>query len=409
MSRGIRDFQAARLQQALAARRLTQGQLASLTGVSASTVSKWRAGDQYPEAEALDRLASTLNLEPEWFTRPMLGDSLKPLFRSNAQALITARLKLEARMEWAQEIASKLGEFADFPAVNLPHYDFTECEQISDEDIELAAQECRSLWRLGRGPIQDLALAVESAGVIIVREETEISAIEGLSDWSAVLQRPLILLSADKGNGFRSRFDLAHELAHLILHKHIPRSNEQERYKQMEKQAHQFAGAFLLPAQTFAGEIRLPVTLDNLLILKQRWGVSVAAMLMRLQTLKLIGDEDKLSLFKRRSARWGAKSEPGDDKRPPEQPRLLRRTIELLINSGVMPMAAIPRHLGYSPRDVESLTGLRDGFFDGPAEVIELATLRRAAPLPNSKKREMGNSGSVVQFQFNRRKTDTVI
>jgi Zn-dependent peptidase ImmA (M78 family)/transcriptional regulator with XRE-family HTH domain len=396
MSRGVQDFKPERLKQALAARKFTQGQLAMLVKVSAATVSKWRSGDQAPEADALDRLAESLSLVSEWFTRPLVSAPLTPKYRSNAQALASARAKLEARMEWAQEVTMKLGEFANYPVVNIPARNYTDPDQISAADIEQAAQECRDLWRLGRSPVQDLALAVESAGVILVREETEISSIEGLSSWSDVLQRPLILLSADKANAFRSRFDLAHELAHIVLHKHIPVATERERYKQIEKQAHQFAGAFLLPAETFAADIQVPVTLDSLLILKQRWGVSVAAMLMRLETLGIIDADDKLSLFKRRSARWGAKSEPGDDKREPEQPRLLRRTIELLINSGVMPASAIPRHLGLSARDVEALAGLRDGYFDGPAQVIELATLR-TSPQNTSLNVEQV-SGRVIQF-----------
>ena len=395
MSRGVQDFKPERLKQALAARKFTQGQLAMLVGVSAATVSKWRSGDQSPETDALDRLADKLSLASEWFTRPLLGEALTPKYRSNAQALASARSKLEARMEWAQEIAVKLGEFANYPAVNIPTRNFTDPDQICVADIEQAAQECRDLWRLGRSPVQDLALAVESAGVILVREETEISSIEGLSSCN-VLHRPIILLSADKANAFRSRFDLAHELAHIVLHKHIPLATERERYKQIEKQAHQFAGAFLLPAETFAADIQVPVTLDSLLILKQRWGVSVAAMLMRLEALGIIDADDKLGLFKRRSARWGAKSEPGDDKREPEQPRLLRRTVELIISSGVMPAPAIPRHLGLSPRDVEALAGLREGYFDGSAQVIELATLR--APQQNTSSNGGQVSGSVIQF-----------
>lgn len=399
MSRGVQGFKPERFKQALAARKFTQGQLAMLAGVSPATVSKWRSGDQSPEADALERLADKLNLTAEWFTRPLIGAPLAPKYRSNAQALASARSKLEARMEWAQEVAVKLGEFADFPVVNIPERTFTDPDQISTAEIEQAAKECRDLWRLGRGPVQDLALAAESAGVILVREETEIASIEGLSCWSDVLQRPIVLLSSDKANGFRSRFDLAHELAHIVLHKHISAATERERYKQMEKQAHQFAGAFLLPAETFAADIQVPVTLDSLLILKQRWGVSVAAMLMRLEALEMIDAEEKLALFKRRSARWGAKSEPGDEKREPEQPRLLRRTIELLIDSGVMPSAAIPRHLGLSARDVESLAGLRYGYFDGPAQVIELATLRRPAQQSGPSLAEAGNvPGNVVQF-----------
>lgn len=378
MTKGIKDLQPARLEQALAARGLTKGQLASLVGVAASTVSKWGKGDQAPEAETFDRLASVLNVQPEWLTRAALHPVSTPFFRSNASALKAARAKLEARTEWAQEAAFLLADFVDYPDLKLPQREFRDPEQVSDADIEAAAEECRSLWQLGRGPIQNLALAAESAGIIIVREETEVSAIEGLSSWSELLGRPIVLLSADKANAFRSRFDLAHEIGHLILHRHIPRVDERDRYNQMEKQAHRFAGALLLPAETFAGEIRLPLNLDNLLILKQRWGTSVAAMMMRAHALGLLSDEEKLALFKRRSARWGSKSEPGDDKWVPEVPRLLRRTVELLINENIFPAESIPRHLGFSPSDVEKLCSLRDNYFATPADVVELATLRAA-------------------------------
>src|SRR5690606_28471233 len=148
-------------------------------------------------------------------------------------------------------------EYVDYPEVNLPVRDFRDPEQISNADIESAAKECRKLWQLGSAPIQDLALAAEGAGIIMVREETEITAIEGLSSWSELLGRPIVFLSADKANGFRSRFDLAHEIGHLILHKHTPRAENRDRYNQMEKQAHRFAGALLLPAEAFANEVRV--------------------------------------------------------------------------------------------------------------------------------------------------------
>lgn len=376
MTKGINDLQPARLEQALAARGLTKGQLASLVGVAASTVTKWCKGDQAPEANTFDRLASVLNVQAEWLARPVLAPISAPLYRSNASALKAARAKLEARTEWVQELAYLLADYVDFPSVNLPVRDFKHPEEISDADIEAAAEECRSLWQLGRGPIQNLALAAESAGIIVVREDTEISAIEGLSSWSKILNRPIIFLSADKANGFRSRFDLAHEIGHLILHKNIPRADERDRYNQMEKQAHRFAGALLLPAQTFANEIRIPANLDNLLILKQRWGASVAAMMMRLHALGLLNDDEKLVLFKRRSARWGSKAEPGDDKWEPELPRLLRRTVELLINEGILPVEGLSRYLGFSTGDIIKLCSLRENYFSAPAEVVELATLR---------------------------------
>lgn len=381
MSRGaVQGFRADRLAQILAARRLTQTQLAGLVGVSGATVSKWKAGTQAPERDALQRLADVVNVAPEWFTRPLMAKVSLPLFRSNASAHVAARAMLEARMEWAQDVAAGLVEFLDFPELNLPQREFSEPEEISVDDIEHAAAECRDLWRLGRGPIQDVALAVEGAGVVLVREETGIAQIEGLSAWSEVLQRPLVLLSADKDNGYRSRFDLAHELGHLVLHRYIPRPTERERHKQLEYQAHRFAGAFLLPAEGFAQGIRTPVTLDDLLLLKRRWGVSVGAIVMRLRALGILDEEAAQLLFKRRSARWGMKSEPGDGDRAPEQPRLMRRSIELLVEENVMPLEAVPRHFGLSERDLEMIAGLPAGYFRAPAKVIELARVRSSRP-----------------------------
>lgn len=402
MTRGITGFEPGRLVQALAARGLSQVALASMVGVSPATVSKWKSGQQSPEAEALANLSQVINVAPEWFTRPIPEKCSLPLFRSNASAHANARIMLEARLEWAQDIALALSEFVDFPEVNLPKRKFTDPEQITTSDIEEAADECRELWGLGRRAVPDLAMAVEGAGVILVREETGIATIEGLSAWSHVLNRPLVLLSSDKQNGFRSRFDLAHELGHLILHKGMERSTDPVRHKVMEDQAHRFAGAFLLPAETFAAEVRSPVTLDSLLLLKQRWGVSVAAMVMRLWALGVIDDDAKGLLFKRRSARWGVKAEPGDEGRVPEQTRLLRRTIELLASSGVLPVNGVSAYIGLSDTDIEMLTGLPLRYLSGNAEVVHFAKLKSASTPSASVKKAAEEVGVVVPFNRGR-------
>lgn len=306
MSRnGVQGFLAERLVQILAARRLSQVQLAAMVGVSTATISKWKSGYQAPEHEALERLASVVNVLPEWFTRPSSLQLSVPHFRSNASAHDAAREMLAARLNWAQDIAIALADFVDYPVVNVPLRPYTDPEQITNADIEQAASECREAWRLGSSVIQDLALAAEGAGIILVREETGIAQIEGLSAWSEALARPFVLLSSDKDNGYRSRFDLAHEIGHIVLHRHISRPDEPHRYKLLEQQAHSFAGALLLPGETFARDVRVPPSLDDLLVLKRRWRVSVGAMVMRLHALGLVDDDQKLALFKRRSARWG--------------------------------------------------------------------------------------------------------
>lgn len=396
MSRGIAEFQPERLVQVLAARRLSQTQLATMVGVSPATVSKWRSAQQTPEADALARLASVVNVAAEWFTRPLPAKMSKPLFRSNASAHAAARSMLEARIEWANEVVVRLEEYVDLPALCLPVRPFANIDEISDADIEEAALECRRLWGLGKNEIPDLALAAESNGIILVREETGIAQIEGLSAWSPDLEHPFILLSSDKDNAFRSRFDLAHEIGHLILHKNAGNELDPERYKLKENQAHKFAGALLLPAEPLADEIRLPVTLDSLLLLKQRYGISVAAIIMRLHALHLISDEEKLNLFKRRSARWGAKSEPGDGLRQPEHPRLLKRTVELLVSSGLFTLQGISGFFGLSETDLEMLLGLPDNYLKGKASVLQLATLKR--PGQNSPRADNSPPSNIIEF-----------
>jgi Zn-dependent peptidase ImmA (M78 family) len=404
MTKGINELRPERLEQALSVRALSKGQLAALVGVSASTVTKWSKGDQAPEAETFERLASVLNVKPEWLTRPPLKPVSAPLFRSNASALKSGREMLHARIGLLQETALLLSEYVEYPALNLPVRAFSSADQITRAEIESAAEECRELWKIGKGPIQDLLLAAEGAGVIVVREETEIPVIEGLSCWSDELGgRPLIHLSADKANAFRSRFDLAHEIGHLVLHRKLPSPADREAYNLMESQAHQFAGALLLPAQTFADEVRLPVNLDSLLALKQRWGVSVAAMLMRLHALRVLNDDQKLALFKRRSARWGSKSEPGDQGWAPEKPRLLRRSIELLVSEGVLPAERIPYFVGTSAMDVEQLCHLREHYFEAPGQVMELAMLRSARALDGENGAKPAMAGSVVDIRRFRR------
>lgn len=406
MSRGrVQGFQKDRLTQILAVRRLTQVQLAAMVGVSPSTINKWRFGTQLPEHEALERLASVVNVTPEWFTRTPGPKLPPPLFRSNAKALVSAMEMFHARLEWVQEIVDALSEYVDFPHLNLPARNYATIEEISDEEIERAACECRDLWRLGRSVIQDISLSAEGAGVILVREETGVAQIDGLSSWSEAQGRPLILLSADKDNGYRGRFDLAHEIGHVILHRSIKRSTKRTmdsaRYSLMEKQAHRFAGAFLLPAETFATEVPVPPTLDDLLLLKRRWGVSVAAMIMRLRALDILSEDGALMLYKRRSARWGVKSEPGDGDLKPEKPRLLRRTIELLVEEKVMPLEGIHRYFGLAETDIEALVGLPTGYFHRNDNVVQFSRLRSV--IENSQAYDAKDKTKIMHFRVPRK------
>ena len=382
MSRnGLQGFQAERLRQVLRVRMLTQLQLATLANVSKATISKWYNGKQFPSLETIEKLSDLLNVRPEIFLTEYKTGLGKACFRGNASALKRGREMLQGRLEWAEEVAEQLQDYLDFPEVNIPQLRFSNPAEITDDDIEEAAAQCRSMWKLGKGPIQDLALAAEGAGIILLREETGIAAIEGLSSWSSRLERPLVFLSSDKANGYRSRFDLAHEIGHLCLHRHVSAEMQDECYATGEEQAHKFAGALLLPAESIAREVSICPTWDELLLLKKKWGVSAAAILMRLKALEIVSEDRVRQLFRQRSVRWGRRAEPGDGALAPERPRLLRRSIELLVRENVMPLSGIQKAFGFGVNDLEGMLGLEEGYLsrgEQASNIVELASLRRA-------------------------------
>ena len=75
-----------------------------------------------------------------------------------------------------------------------------------------------------------------------------------------------------------SRFDAAHELGHLILHKH----GGPHQGRGAETEANWFASCFLMPTEDVAARVRGVTALDELVKAKKRWGVSVAALAYRL-------------------------------------------------------------------------------------------------------------------------------
>ncbi|MGY6519378.1 MAG: XRE family transcriptional regulator [Lysobacteraceae bacterium] len=396
-NRTIGNFVPDRLTQALSVRGFSATELAARIGVTNTTVSRWRSGNQVPSPGMVQSMASELRVSPEWLTRPIRNATSRPNFRGSVAQLKQERGLLGARMEWLEEVSSQLEDFVDYPAVNLPSYEFKRLSEITDCAIEEAAEACRKLWNLGDAPVGDSLLLLENAGTVVALEETGIAKIEGLSAWSAS-GRPLVLLCADKGNAFRSRFDAAHELGHLVLHRYIEATGDAASHKMMEAQAHRFAGAFLLPARGFVSEVSTPVSLQALVFLKQRWGVSVAAMIMRLKALGVISEDDYLRLIKHRSAKWGNKREPLDDERTPEQPRLLKRTMELLINEGVIRADGLSDMLGISSRDVESMFGLPVGYLSGKqADIVELSIKRRDA-VDEVAVTTSGSAPNVVSF-----------
>ncbi|MDA8248901.1 MAG: XRE family transcriptional regulator [Rhodospirillales bacterium] len=397
MRNGTPGFQAERLVEARDSRGLTQVALADLINRTSPSISRWESGNQSPEPEALDTLARALNLPVSFFLRPKPDHGGRPMFfRSMASTTQALRRRTCGRLHWAEDISLVLQEWLDLPVVDVPQFEATDYREIGDADIERMASECRKRWNLGNGPIADVLLVMENAGICIVKEEVGSVAMDGLSHWSECDRRPYVLIASDKDTCARSRLDAAHELGHLVLHRRVGEKTlaDAAAFKDVERQAFLFAGAFLLPAESFAAEVWSP-SLNGFLPLKERWRVSLGAMIKRCRTLGMIGDEYEQRLWKHYSARGWRKAEPLDDMLPVETPRLLARSVRLLIDELVKTREQLLADFRLPASDVESLCGLPRGYMSAAeSEVIALPRLRGRAEL----ERRLPIGGSVVRF-----------
>jgi Zn-dependent peptidase ImmA (M78 family) len=138
----------------------------------------------------------------------------------------------------------------------------------------------------------------------------------------------------------RLRHTLAHELGHMLLHTIAVKSDEE-----MEDEADAFAGAFLLPAAEIRPQLRR-FDLRQLANMKAYWKVSMAALAVRADRLKLVTPYQTKMFWMEMSRLGYRKREPNEP--PKEMPHLLRQMIAFHI-----------KKLGYSVGDLAKMLHLK--------------------------------------------------
>ena len=124
---------------------------------------------------------------------------------------------------------------------------------------------------------------LESKGVRVFSLAENTKNVDAFSCWRNDV--PYVFLNTFK-SAERSRLDAAHELGHLILHKH----GGPKQGREAEVEANNFASSFLMPLADIRSRIPFVRTLDDLVVAKKRWGVSTGALAYRLHKLGILSD-----------------------------------------------------------------------------------------------------------------------
>jgi len=365
-------FDGARLTLARQLAGLRKSDVAELLDMSPTAVAAWESGAKRPTAVTVARLALSLGVDPGFFAmRPddVAALSSTPHFRSLRSTTQLARDQAFAYGQLAVDIATSLEKHVECPDPDVPSFpvpmDAGDLDAIGPDvggpevgGPEKAAQYVRDCWGLSGGPAPHLVRLLENHGVLVVFSPPQAASVDAYSFDSRL--RPVVVLNPVKHDYYRQRFDVAHELGHLVMH-----TDAEPGGRTVEDQANRFAAEFLMPA----AEIRdgLPKAMNaaawqSLGRCKERWGTSIQALLYRARRLGALTEVSYRNAMATLTSRGWRRSEPGLVT-VLEQPSMLPRALELLAAEGISE---------YDLRDQCRV----------PAELFRTVTSRHPQPVP---------------------------
>jgi Zn-dependent peptidase ImmA (M78 family)/DNA-binding XRE family transcriptional regulator len=333
---------------------LTQVALSEAVGVSVRSIKGYESGDLVPSPETLRAMSRALGYAESFLCGSPI-DAL-PLDAASFRALSKASAKIRNKAVASGTFATSLlypflSERFDLPELNLP--------DLREETPAAAAETLRHHWGLGQRPIPHMIGLLESRGVRVFSLSEDCDAIDAFSIWRD--GTPFVFLNTRK-TAERSIFDAAHELGHLVLHKHgVPQGHD------AENEADHFASRFLLPEAAIRSQAPKLPTVAAVAAMKQRWRASTAAIARRLHDLELMTDYQYTQFNKHLSQR-GRHQEPSPLAR--ETSIVLKKALGALADEG-LDLKAISSALHLPLAEVRALTfGLQS--LDGGRRVVDI-------------------------------------
>lgn len=271
--------------------------------LSAQAIGRYERGEMLPRSGVLVQLSR------------ILGVSMEFLFGGQVEAItgIEFRRKSAANaQDWSKVEGEVIEQLKNYflieDILELPHSrnalgEFGRCSISDWQDVDDAAMELRSCWKLGSDPISDVVSLLESQAIKVLG----LDAPEGIDGFSCFARlsgnrtgAPIVALS-NSTTLERRRLGLARELAHHVLdrpsHPDIT----------LERAAQRFAGAFLAPAdhlRSQTGRGRLSLARQEVITLKRIYGISAAALLVRAEEAEILPASSVKRAFRTYARTW---------------------------------------------------------------------------------------------------------
>lgn len=335
---------------------MTLKSLSEATGISSPTLSRMESGDRVPSTDEAHTLASALNQPLEALCRPLVTEKLglsafyhRKLSRASAKAVQAIEAQCSLNIIPLREL---------FNMTEMPEDDSVFTIDLDDAkgSAEVAAHMVRQAWRLPDGPIDNIFKVVESVGCVVIHRDFGIREMDAL--YQKVAGSPPIFWVNSRKPLDRVRFSVAHELGHLILHEERPVDDGQA-----EREADEFASAFLMPKGEFKSTCPANLKIHHLVQLKRYWRCSMSAIVRRAKDTGRITPDQYKTLNIIMSKRGWRKCEPHPI--TPESPTLLANTINACITECELTIDELSQRL------VVPVQQLRDWIQPFPGQVAD--------------------------------------
>jgi len=307
--------------------------VAELIGVAPNTVHRYESGASVPQDDVIEALADALNFPKIFFygedlDTPRLDNASFRGLASKSGRVMKAAL---ASGGLAYKFDDWVGQRYDRMTLDLPEYK----EGITPK---MAAKLLRQEWRLGDKPIENMVHLLEAKGIRVFSLAENTKDVDAFSVWRDDV--PYVFLNSFKSSE-RSRFDAAHELAHLCLHKHGGSAAEHKN-SPIEAEANEFAGAFLMPESDLRAIVQGTVyNIEDLLVYKKR-----------LLEIGIIREQRSNSIYVEMSRRGWLRNEPESCER--EKSSTWQQIMDDLRNCGVT-KNHISNETGVPVKELEAL------------------------------------------------------
>jgi len=263
-------------------RKINGGDLARLAGLNQNTFTRLKNGND-PKPETVEAIAKALKYPVEFFYMPTVEVLSKDevSFRSLSRMTAIDRDAAISAGSLGMLLWDWIEERFDLPKSDTPDF--------RDASPEEAAILLRQRWSLGEKPIPDIIKLLESKGVRVLSLCESTKHVDAFSFYKD--GQPYVFLNNFK-TPEHSVYDTAHELGHLVLHRHA----ELSKNKQVESEANRFAAAFLIPRADLRAKAPRRITTQNIIKLKKRWRVSAMALARSLKDIGRLSDWQYKSL-----------------------------------------------------------------------------------------------------------------